>query len=390
VAKCIFDSEWSPCEFCRSRNIRTVCVKLPAAKAAGPSRPLPTAIDAILNPDDALLLAFAYSNSTRPTRFHGVNAFIKILGGEYGPSLHDPTLRHAIIALSSFGLPSAQFSPSLTRHKERAWELLEPQFESRNTATEASVFAIFILMFLDRDTKAPLYYLETVRKCKVMLNSLSAIQRLHPLITVFSAYISDCLDCDEMLRLSLRSEISEWSLPPPTTLTQRAQYFNEFRRIDPWFAPGSTEANNLTSCSLIERSICCIYRAIRRGCSIDIELSLRQLCHETRDLERHIPGSQNRDELFITSPFEAERLSCIHLAISLLKAPSILWGTCTTEVVSIAKALVVGLQQHSPRTRGLLNTFTITIYRGQILLAAIVFPPAEIDEGIILVMTLIL
>src|SRR6202035_2224201 len=116
--------------------------------------------------------------------------------------------------------------------QERAWELLEPQFESQNTPTEASVFAIFILMFLDRDTKAPIYYLETVRKCRAMLNSLSAIQRLHPLINVFSAYISDCLDCDEMLRLSLRSEISEWSLPPPTTLTQRAQYFNEFRRID--------------------------------------------------------------------------------------------------------------------------------------------------------------
>ena len=386
VNKCVYTHELLPCDFCRRRNSKTVCIKIPAAKVADPSRQIPTAMDAVVDSQDVLILSYAYSNHGRPTRLQGVNAFIKILGAQFGPSLVDPSLRHAVIALTTAGLPREQFGQALVDHKQKAWVALGTQLRRDRISSTASIFATFVLMLLDRDSKDP-GYRETARKCKMMLSFITENEKYVPLFDIFHGYISDCLDCEEMTRSCLDLDgAAAWILPSSTTLKQRMQYYTEFRRIDSRFRLGELEALDLTSCYLLERSICCVYRAILKEADGSVfvgdsflQIAFQQLCSELRDLELHISEFQGLIPAHSVVHM-TQRLDCIRLAISLLNAPSIFWGMNTDEAISYAKILAESLQKHPPRMRELLTPFMKTILRAEILLVGLVLPVEDVQK----------
>src|ERR1700737_5228858 len=105
--QCIYVHEWLPCEFCQQRHIDQPCVKLLGPKSEArnltPSRVIPTAIDAVISADDALLLAYAYSDHS------SCAALARILACEYGNSIPCPSLRHALFAHAVRTLPARQF-----------------------------------------------------------------------------------------------------------------------------------------------------------------------------------------------------------------------------------------------------------------------------------------
>lgn len=89
---CVYLHEWLPCDFCRARNITFPCIKLLGSKITGRASlclPVPTAIDAVINSEDVLLLQYAYSEKFKSRLF---SAMIKQLGVEYEQAMPCPSL----------------------------------------------------------------------------------------------------------------------------------------------------------------------------------------------------------------------------------------------------------------------------------------------------------
>jgi hypothetical protein len=135
-----------------------------------PSRLIPTAIDAIITAEDRLLLAFAYSGLGDHFL---LNTLLKFLGAEFGPSMPNDSLRHATIAYSAQSLPKAQFQRE-HYHKRQAWRALNATFETRRLPSEANAFAAFVLVMVEgRHDLGSSNHLEAIRKCKIVLESIS-------------------------------------------------------------------------------------------------------------------------------------------------------------------------------------------------------------------------
>jgi hypothetical protein len=100
MLQCIFISETERCEFCQERNI-TTCIKIWGPHKEGHiSRLIPTAIDAVIETEDELLLQLAYSDS-----FHYKGSVLGQLFKKFalifGPSINDASLRQAMLAFTA-------------------------------------------------------------------------------------------------------------------------------------------------------------------------------------------------------------------------------------------------------------------------------------------------
>jgi hypothetical protein len=104
------------------------------------SRPVPTAIDAVISASDQSLLEFAYTASISEQ-----HRFFKCVAFEYGPAIRNLPLRHAVLAWCASLLPHVQFKDVLECHKERARRLLIRKLGTPAEIEEADVFAAWIL-----------------------------------------------------------------------------------------------------------------------------------------------------------------------------------------------------------------------------------------------------
>jgi hypothetical protein len=158
-SQCIFTSELQPCDFCREKGVETPCLKLKGPKkqiqitssqtsSHGPSRPIPTAIDAVINAEDVLLLQYLYSlDCTYPqtgVQF-GLVVFFKQMAVLYGISIQSPALRHAMLATAASWLPSTEFDDRYQRHIDQASQALPSTITPTTTVTEPDLFATQIL-----------------------------------------------------------------------------------------------------------------------------------------------------------------------------------------------------------------------------------------------------
>jgi hypothetical protein len=100
MLQCVFTSETERCEFCQERNI-TTCVKIWGPHKEGRiSRLVPTAIDAVIEAEDVLLLQLAYSDSFY---YKGtvIGQLLKRFAVIFGPSINDASLRQAMLAFTA-------------------------------------------------------------------------------------------------------------------------------------------------------------------------------------------------------------------------------------------------------------------------------------------------
>jgi len=119
------------------------CIKLPGPKTASriaPSRPIPTAIDAVISSEEESLLAFAYSQQGTD-----LSQFIKIASVVYGASIQEYSLRHAILAWTASRLPLEQFGQRYTYHKEQVYCTLIRKLDRQATISEGDIFSAWVL-----------------------------------------------------------------------------------------------------------------------------------------------------------------------------------------------------------------------------------------------------
>ena len=104
-----------------------------------PTTQIPTAEDAIINSEDALLLGYVY-------RLQGtvVASLFKQFASAYGISIAQPSLRHAILA---YGASIVSVSERSYFHKVQACSILVKKVKRQSTLIDADAFAAFILSY---------------------------------------------------------------------------------------------------------------------------------------------------------------------------------------------------------------------------------------------------
>ena len=131
-----------------------------------PSRPIPTAIDAVIEPEDVLLLQYAYS---RPFDAFGW-LIVNRLQFVYGQSLLSPSLRHAVLAAAAKEIGLPRFSPQYQRHKSQTYRELAAKIKDPALITEADIFASFLFLLEEPSTSGERF--EHAKGCLAMMRAL--------------------------------------------------------------------------------------------------------------------------------------------------------------------------------------------------------------------------
>lgn len=226
-----------------------------------PSRPLPTPTDCIISQEEGLLLAYAYTGSTR---WNTLKAFFLTAAAEYSPAISSLALRHSIIASAAHALPPEQFREAKAYHQQLAWKTFSSKIDSCLTLEDSDIFAGAILadMMWDSNPTFPLS-LETVQR---ILGLLQAAQKgeLGPrrsnMLLVFGPYFVDGLRFCEMTGLTLTAGPSQWYIRQRSSFRECCRYYREFERIQASVCSGDREGLFDTLHGIVHALICCAYR----------------------------------------------------------------------------------------------------------------------------------
>jgi hypothetical protein len=385
-----------PCDFCRSRKIKCVCVKVRGRKTEAqlsPSRPIPTAVDAVITAEEGLLLMFAYSN---PTRFGYLNALFKMLAKEYGPSISNSSLRHAVLARAARGLPSPERSQISDDHKQQAAQALARKFEAKTPLDDAEIFSTFLLALVEYECPFEVSHcLDIFYKCMSLLTSITDNGTHGPLLLVFSPYLLDWIGGLYLVLCTLRPDISAWQVPPPSTYSQHVRYYDELSRIQPALQIHLNPIIATIKClnDLLERSVCCVHRtALRKvqGAEPPIDDKIAAALRDIRVYLGYLECERKNQQLAVQSEdallatqitqFEKQKLDGIHLALSLFEAPSILDGLSAARTRSIGRRLISSLQTLTPNTAPLNQHFNSYHYNTQLLISGMTLLSQEVPE----------
>jgi len=134
-----------PCEFCQSRKKKALCIKTLGPKAVAYSTPLrqiPTAMDDVVDSEDAMVLQYAYSLSGTY-----IAAVVKLLAVVYGTALPNSTLRQAVLAYAASKSSNPSFQTRALRYKAQATAILSTRLGPVPTIDETDFFAVYFLAY---------------------------------------------------------------------------------------------------------------------------------------------------------------------------------------------------------------------------------------------------
>ena len=185
--KCVYESEWLTCQFCRSRGINSPCVKLPGPKTAS-SLPVQITDTADVNSQDGLLLEFAYSKKY-PMGLH--SALFKIMATQYGLSISSSSLRHAILAEAALQLPYQQFGDIYVDHANHARTSLRRKISDPHAIDDADLLASYLLMcgaaWTSSWSEAEIH----AKGCRSLLTHFREKRYSSPFLVIFGPMIKD-------------------------------------------------------------------------------------------------------------------------------------------------------------------------------------------------------
>lgn len=265
LTKCVYESEWLPCEYCTSHQITAPCRKLRGPKTAAhaePSRPIPTADDAVIRTEDALLLDYAYSNNDLSQAW--AKSLFNVMATQYGPSISSRSLRHTILALCASFLPQTQFGDSFFHHKAEAYRALSRVVQTPRTITEADVLAACFLAQLCASGDV-VELSQHAHGCLEMLRVSYENVGGNPLSNmhiVFGPYASQV--CEYYAIISSLSPRARQIIPRRhTTFHQRVSYWtaiHHFKHKSEKWLTGSVRSINEILRDLINLLLSCINR----------------------------------------------------------------------------------------------------------------------------------
>jgi len=106
---------------------------------------IPTAIDETIKGEEVLLLQSIYAEERTSTFARAVSRQFAMA---YGKSIQSKALRHAVIAYAAALLPPTQFQETSERHASQATSLLMLKLDTPSTLAETDVFTACMLMWL--------------------------------------------------------------------------------------------------------------------------------------------------------------------------------------------------------------------------------------------------
>jgi len=206
------------------------CVKLWGPKKEGqvsPSRPIPTPIDSVVDPNDVVLLQYAYDDEIYANLASA--ALFRTFSIVYGPSLSSVSLRYAVLACTEFCLrrPDIEVDDHINS-ASRALITKDP-----TGFREADLFAIYLLAALGTCRGR-------MKEFKIHFQGfMSAIEHLQNTrlfdMSVFWPFARNdliwhavCLEEDDMDILDALVQSRHYVRPP--TLSQTKDYCRELER----------------------------------------------------------------------------------------------------------------------------------------------------------------
>jgi hypothetical protein len=356
-----------------------------------PSRPIATAIEAVITAEEGLLLTFAYSGGACQNEF--LNAFLKFLATQYGPSIFSHSLRHAMIALSAILLPEGQFRQTAVDYKRKAWQMLSKKLENQSIPTETDVLTTFLLVGVEQIYNyEDFVLLENLRKCKTMLARLLGQKKCLPLTL---AFVSDFINIQFTFLGIPKTQVLDWHILSPGEVEEKFQYYNEFRRFESMPLPAFVVSIHESLADLVLQAILCVHISAGEKSIDNSNLSngtdsyrLIQIQDQLRFCELRLEnegglGDEIKDEILKTqlTTLLEQHIDTIQLIISLLEAPSILDGLNTAHTMSIASKLITSLQTSSPRKLPLSEYLSHPLYGAQIVLSGMALNLQDVTQG---------
>src|SRR5271156_5816444 len=135
-----------PCDFCRERNLQTLCVKKRGPKTEARNNPplaLPTPDNAIMGSEDGLLFRYSCSDEYQKVGYYHFSRLVRKFVAGYGGILPSIPLRHAIIALAASSLPPSQFEVKKLEHMQ--WAIAGLAKKPAETIDDADLLTAYIL-----------------------------------------------------------------------------------------------------------------------------------------------------------------------------------------------------------------------------------------------------
>jgi hypothetical protein len=227
------------------------CLKLPGPKSLSPinpSRPIPTAIASVIEPDDVVVLQYAYS-------LEGTfwASCCKQFAIEYGIAISHASLRHAMLATAACEHPSIHMKQQIEYHKREACRQL---IRSIETPSDGDVFAANMLVWVALQQGLETEALSHVKGFLAMNKHLKGGERLTSnMLQIFEPLILD----DAILIFSTLGELSMFRYYDlKSTFKKRKSYFHELCRTgtppEAWQSPSLqalvTHLGELLTCSV--------------------------------------------------------------------------------------------------------------------------------------------
>lgn len=410
--ECNYDSIWLPCQFCIARETSSPCIKLPGPKTAqrlaalAPFKPVATPIDATIEPEDALLLNYAY---TGDSQFTDLVAFSTSLAAtdEFGFSLRDPSLRHAVLSMAASDLNPKHFQEKAIQHKSKAWGSLIRKIQNPKSINEADVFASCILAMLAWETGSDQELKYHVNGCLAFISYLDQVPSRHPspVFQVFKPYVLQWMDylttIANLSRWPMAGQIKSFCLPRERiTFSQRVDIFSRFLQIGlpqrVWFA-GAVDALHdiLTDC--LQTLSLCIYRiAVKErfnepGIDQSVLDALDQVIQDLQDVNLQETVQKISNSISVTPArvhtykqqlevYQLNQIAGIELAQTLLQFTSVLEGLNSTEAKYRARDLLSSYRRQGLKPNQTIREFDWLSYPGNLLMAAMALPQEEIER----------
>lgn len=314
------------------------------------SRQLPTAIDAVIRSEDALLLQGAYALEAS-----GTASFLKQLAIIYGTPMPHTPLRHAIIAYATTRWESPHFRDQLEFHQMKATNALIKRLQT-SKFDDSDVFAAFMLAWiafnrLSRDESAI-----HVNGCMKMLDFLVENIARRPLsdaLIAFQPYVLDRV-------FLISSTVPGVSFPErKTTLAQRIRYYELLCQtgtpLEGWLTGAVSEAVHDHLGDMIVIGFHWLDYVVNE------QYANRQPGERVKKMIDHIRTAVAHPDLLRTLgeypikgvkhpmqgmlfEYQFKRLQCIELLLSIIDAPCVFERLKSTEISRAGKRSLATLR----------------------------------------------
>jgi hypothetical protein len=155
----VYKNPWRPCQHCQAHHVRLPCYKLLGPNTESklePSRPPPTPYDAVIEPEEVLLLDYLYTEKILETGFlrrllYSLKFFAQ--DSVFGPSIRCRTLRYAMLAVAEVSVDcSVLASPRFFSYVQKSLRALPRNSETSNIGDLLGI----ILLLASRSVVGPL------------------------------------------------------------------------------------------------------------------------------------------------------------------------------------------------------------------------------------------